>query len=184
MSDDNTTSPAPDAAPAGDGAARPSVPPPVQLLAQYVKDLSFENPNGFESVSNRQSSPQIQVFVDVRTNKLNDDRVEVVLNTRVDAKIDDKQVFLVELAYAGVAATANIPKEHVAPILYIEVPRLLFPFARAIIAQATQNGGFPPLLIQAIDFVDLFRRQIQAARDRMAATKGEAAAADPGTVSH
>jgi len=157
-------------------AARPVV-PPIQIAAQYVKDLSFENPNAPQSLMSAQTAPQVSVNVDVRTNQLNESTWEVVLNIRGDAKAGDSQAFIVELAYAGVVGLNNVPKEHAAPILLIEVPRLLFPFARAVIAEATRNGGFPPLLVQPIDFAELFRRQLQNLRERQQSQGAPAAGA-------
>lgn len=147
-----------------DTGARPAA-PQIQIAAQYVKDLSFENPNAPHSLSAGQQ-PQVSVNVDVRTNQLGENAWEVVLSIRGDAKAGDRQAFIVELSYAGIATLTGVQKEHTAPLLLIEVPRLLFPFARAVIAEATRNGGFPPLLVQPIDFADLFRRQLQTLRDR------------------
>ena len=110
--------------------------------------------------------------VDVRTNQLAERSFEVVLNVKADAKSGEDQAFLAELSYAGVV---NLPEdvkpEHRAPLLLIEVPRMLFPFARAVIAEASRNGGFPPLLIQPIDFADLFRRQLEGLRARAQAAQ-------------
>lgn len=151
--------------PAGDAPPQ-AAPPSLHITVQYVKDLSFENPNAPRSLMATSSPPQVSINVDVRTNPLTESVYEVVLTLRADAKHGENQAFLVELAYGGVVAAANIPKEHLPPILLIEVPRMLFPFARAVIAQATREGGFPPLLVQPIDFADLFRRQVLAERER------------------
>jgi preprotein translocase subunit SecB len=173
----------------GQGSAQGSAtprqgPPPVQIAAQYVKDLSFENPNAPRSLMPGQPAPQVAVNVDVRTNQLEDNTYEVVLNIRGDAKNGDVQAFIVELSYGGVVTLAGIPKEHTAPLLLIEVPRLLFPFARAVIAEATRNGGFPPMLVQPIDFADLFRRQLEVLRSRQASDKtADRAAAAPAAAS-
>jgi preprotein translocase subunit SecB len=145
------------AKPQGTGA------PPIQIASQYVKDLSFENPNAPKSVQGGAPAPQVAVNVDVRTQQLGDNGYEVVLHIKGDAKTGDEQAFIVELSYGGVVMLApNVPKEHVAPLLLIEAPRMLFPFARAVIAEATRDGGFPPMLVQPIDFTDLFRRQVEA----------------------
>lgn len=159
------------------GAAAPkSGAVPIQISAQYVKDLSFENPNAPQSLMGGQTSPQVAVNVDVRTNQISDTTYEVVLNIKGDAKAGDRQAFIVELSYGGVVTLANVAKEHTAPLLLIEVPRLLFPFARSVIAEATRNGGFPPMLVQPIDFADLFRRQLQALK-----AKQQGQAATPAT---
>jgi preprotein translocase subunit SecB len=168
---------------AGQGSTQPRQgPPPVQIAAQYVKDLSFENPNAPRSLMPGQQAPQVAVNVDVRTNQLEDNTYEVVLNIRGDAKNGETQAFIVELSYGGVVTLAGVPKEHTAPLLLIEVPRLLFPFARAVIAEATRNGGFPPMLVQPIDFADLFRRQLDVLRARQAESKAAAAPSASSTV--
>lgn len=140
--------------------------PLIQIQAQYIKDLSFENPNAPQSLRVGVPQPQVSIGVDIRTNTLGEGLYEVVLNLRADAKHGDHQAFLVELAYGGVVAIGNLPKEHLAPVLLVEVPHLLFPFARAVIAQATREGGFPPLMVQPIDFAEMFRRQVMTVRDR------------------
>ena len=168
MADSDTTS-QPAAA-----AAAPQKPPPVQIMSQYIKDLSFENPNTPSVLTPGQPAPQVTVNVDVRTNAVEDNRYEVVLAIKGDAKISDTQAFIVELSYAGLVNTAEVPKEMVAPLLLIEVPRLLFPFARAVIADATREGGYPPMMVQPIDFADLFRRQMDRLRAQQAKS-GEAA---------
>ena len=175
--------PKPDAASAaqpGDGKAqaaqRPGL-PPIQITAQYVKDLSFENPNAPKSLQGGQPPPQVSVNVDVRTNQLEDKTYEVVLHIKGEAKSGDIQSFIVELSYAGVVTLGNVAKEHTAPALLIEAPRLLFPFARAVIADATRDGGFPPMMVQPIDFVELFRRQVETLRSRQGAAAEAPAAA-------
>jgi preprotein translocase subunit SecB len=159
--------------------------PAFQITAQYVKDLSFENPKAPQSLAPGMPSPQVQVNVDVRTNQLAERSYEVVLNVKADAKQNDEQAFLVELSYAGVVTLGeNVQREHTAPLLLIEVPRMMFPFARAVIAEASRNGGFPPLLIQPIDFADLFRRQLEGLRARAQAAQqqggGQTAPAEGG----
>jgi len=148
----------------GDGAKpKAAGGPPIQIASQYVKDLSFENPNAPTSVQGGAPAPQVAVNVDVRTQQLSDNAYEVVLHIKGDAKTGDTQAFIVELSYGGVVTlSATVPKEHIAPLLLIEAPRMLFPFARAVIAEATRDGGFPPMLVQPIDFTDLFRRQVEA----------------------
>ena len=153
-------------APAGNQGQPRQPLPQVQILSQYVKDLSFENPNAPEIYKPGTAQPQVQVNVGVNSRNLEEGRYEVTLNIKADAKSGEQQAFLVELAYAGVAALPNATKEQVPPLLLVEVPRLLFPFARSVIADATRDGGFPPLMVQPVDFVDLFRRQLQALRAR------------------
>ncbi len=152
-------SPQPTATGATEGAARPQV-PPVQILGQYVKDLSFENPNAPGSFRNNQTQPSFSINVDVRTTPMDGETTyEVTLTLRADARVGESHVFLVELSYAGLFALNRVPPDHHRPFLLIEAPRLLFPFARQIIAEITRDGGYPPLLINPIDFLELYRRQ-------------------------
>lgn len=134
----------------------------ITINAQYVKDLSFENPNAPASLLPSQEQPQLDVNVDIQTRSGPDDSYEVTLHIKADAKIGGKQAFLIELAYAGVATLKNLPKEALQPVLLIEVPRLLFPFARNILADVTRDGGFAPLLLNPIDFADLYRRHLMS----------------------
>ncbi len=134
----------------------------LSILTQYVKDMSFENPRAPYGVQ-QGTRPEIQIRVDVRTASLGDDRHEVVLDINVEAKAEDSPVFLVELAYGGLFELANIPADGMQMLLQVECPRLLFPFARRVVADATRDGGFPPLMIDPIDFFSLYRRKMQAA---------------------
>ena len=163
------------AAPTGDGAAQgaPASPGSIQILAQFVKDLSFENPNASQTLVGRTGSPQVTVNVDVRTQTIDETTFEVVLTIKGEAKSGELQAFVIELAYGGLVKLTDLPREQTAAALYVEVPRLLFPFARAVVAEATRNGGYPPLLVQPIDFVALFKRQIEAMRQRQAAAGGD-----------
>ena len=174
MTDTDTTG----AAGNGDGQAQTG--PALQITAQYLKDLSFESPNAVQLMAMRQP-PQVQVQVDVKANPVEGGRqTEVVLHLRCDAKVDDLQAFIIEAEYAAlVVISAALPRERQAAALMIEVPTMMFPFARAIIAEASRDGGFPPLLIQPIDFVSMFRRQIAALRDRVSAGEETPAAAGP-----
>jgi preprotein translocase subunit SecB len=154
-----------DAAPqGGEQDARPNA-LPIVVNAQYVKDLSFESPRAPHSLLPNQPQPQVEIGVDVRTQRLADDVYEVVLSLRGEAKAADATVFIVELAYGGIFTLTGLPAEHVRPVLMIEGPRLLFPFARAIVADTTRDGGFPPLMLNPIDFAELFRRQLAQGTD-------------------
>ena len=132
---------------------------PINVLAQYLKDLSFENPRAPQSLLQGQPAPEVSVSIDIETAQPAENVHEVTLILRVEAKSEDTVVFLAEVSYAGLLALPGLPAEHVRPVLFIEGGRLLFPFVRAIIADATRNGGFPPLLINPIDFADYYRRQ-------------------------
>lgn len=137
---------------------------PLQVLAQYVKDFSFENPNAPQSLMANQPQPQVTINVDVQARLAAEGIYEVLLELRCEAKHADKVAFLAELSYAGLFQLPGVPEEHHAPLLLIEGARLLFPFARAIVADATRDGGYPPLMINPVDFVDLFRRRAAAAQ--------------------
>jgi len=147
------------ATPPGNGAAD------HQLIvnAQYIKDLSFENPRAPHSLLQQKEPPEVQLGVDVKAQALGQDVFEVVLSISAKANAGGDVVFVTELAYAAVVTIRNTPQELVPTLLLVETPRLLFPFARTVIANATREGGFPPLLIHPIDFADLLRRQQAAA---------------------
>jgi preprotein translocase subunit SecB len=145
------------APPPGDGA------PQVFINVQYVKDLSFENPRAPHSLTQTQAAPEVQVGVDVKAQNLGPGLYEVLLTVHADAKAGGERVFLVELAYGAVVTMQNVPEANMPQALLVETPRLLFPFARAIIANATREGGFMPLLLRPIDFAELVRQQQQQA---------------------
>lgn len=134
--------------------------PSLNILAQYTKDLSFENPGAPRSLQSRDTAPAININVNVNANPLSETDFDVVLSLSVDAKDGDKVVFAAELVYGGVFRVTGFPQEHMLPVLFIECPRLLFPFARQIIADATRNGGFPPLMIDPIDFAQMFTQRM------------------------
>jgi preprotein translocase subunit SecB len=138
------------------GATSPS----LTILAQYTKDLSFENPGAPRSLQARDKAPAININVNVNANPLSDTDFDVVLSLNAEAKEGDKTVFHTELVYGGVFRIAGFPQEHMLPVLFIECPRMLFPFARQIIADVTRNGGFPPLMIDPIDFSQMFAQRV------------------------
>lgn len=145
----------------------------IQINAQYTKDFSFENPNAPASLQPKQSPPQIAVNVDVSATKIGEgDLYEVSLKVNADAKSESEQMFLAELTYSGLFTLKGVPAEHVSPMLLIECPRLLFPFARNIISDATRDGGFAPLLIQPVDFAAMYRQTAEIAQ--AAKTEGNA----------
>ena len=146
----------------------------VSVLAQYVKDLSFESPKAPVSLQQRDKAPTINITVNVGARALNDKDFEVNLNLEAKSVVDSETTFQVELQYAGIFRIAGMKQEHLQPFLLIEGPRMLFPFARQIIADAVRNGGFPPLLIDPIDFVGLYRQNM--ARTAQKQSDGGAAA--------
>lgn len=153
---------------------------PIQVNVQYIKDFSFENPRAPMSLQPTEVQPDVEVNVDVNATRLGDTAYEVTLVVTVNAANPDGPLFVTELTYGGLFTLTNIPEEHMGPVLLIECPRLLFPFARAIIADATREGGFSPLLIQPIDFAELFRRTQEQAKAN-AEAEAEAAGSAPAT---
>ncbi|MBV5266156.1 protein-export chaperone SecB [Pinisolibacter aquiterrae] len=140
------------------GAAGEAQAPSLSVLVQYVKDLSFENPNAPNSLAPQQNGPQIDINVNVGAQPLSATEFEVELKLTAKAKLEETVMFNVELVYAGLFRIQNVPEEHLHPFVLIECPRLLFPFARQILADSTRNGGFPPLLLDPIDFVALYQQ--------------------------
>ena len=147
----------------GNGSSPEAAPPAPQLnvLAQYTKDLSFENPNAPRSLAPSQTQPAINIQINVHANNLAENEFEVTL--KIDGKAENagKVMFSFDLAYAGVFRIVNVPKENLHPLVMIECPRLLFPFAREIIATAVRDGGFPPLMLDPVDFVGLYRQNME-----------------------
>ena len=136
-------------------------PPQLNVLAQYVKDLSFENPNAPRSLQQQQQQPKINIQINVNAKPLgNETDFEVELKIEGRAEIPTQFMFGFDLLYAGIFRIQNVPQENVHALVMIECPRLLFPFARAIIADAVRNGGFPPLMIDPVDFVSLYRQRM------------------------
>lgn len=131
--------------------------PPIVINSQYMKDLSFEAPNSPMIFSELQAAPDVEIAVDVQANKLQENVFSIDLKFNVKGHANNKNAFLIELVY-GCVATLNVPEEHIEPMLLIEVPRHLFPFARNIIADTSREGGFPPLMINPIDFVSLYNK--------------------------
>ncbi len=131
----------------------------IHTAAQYIKDLSFENPNAPHVLdSDAQDAPALDMDIGVDTEKVGEDTYEVALSIRAAAMSGRKTIFLVDLTYCGLFSLDNVPEDQVAPILRIHCPMLLFPFARHIVADATRNGGYPPLLINLVDFAQLYQQ--------------------------
>lgn len=135
---------------------------PLTLHGQYIKDLSFENPRAPQSLI-EQKQPQLTLNVNVQTRQFETKTFEVALVIEASAHTPEKEpLFMLELIYAGTVTLGDVPQEAHGPLLLIETPRLLFPFARAIVANATREAGFPPLNIAPVDFVALYRSQLEA----------------------
>ena len=144
----------------GDGAPQVGEQPQVTALAQYIKDLSVENPSA-PQVFQWQEQPQLDVQFNINVNKVADDVHEVVLKIDASARSQSGVHFVIDLSYGGLFALRNVPEEALGLFLLVEAPRLLFPFARQIIAGATQDLGFPPLMLDPIDFAAVFMAQME-----------------------
>ncbi len=149
--------------------------PAVGLISQYVKDLSFENPNS-PAVFQWQGQPQIDVQFNIGASQVGDDAHEVILKIDVKAVSADQTAFQVELAYAGLFGMRNVPEDQVQPFLLAEGPRLLFPFARRVLADTVRDGGFPPLLLEPIDFGALYIQQAEAQNEGIGALEAQGSA--------
>lgn len=151
---DDTDGSAPGTPDAGD----PNQMPPIVINGQYIKDFSFEAPHAPGIFNEIKAPPEVSITVDIEVRRLQNSVYESALSFHIEGRTPDKAAFICELTYCGVA-TVNVPAEHVEPVLMIEVPRLLFPFARAVIGDITRDSGFPPLLLAPIDFVSLYRQR-------------------------
>lgn len=149
--------------PSSPAADTPPDAAPVTIAVQYIKDLSFESPRTPHAFAELNRAPQIEVSVGVKVESLGERHYEVILHIEASAKLGDMPLFLVELDYGGVVALSGVPQESINAVLMIECPRLLFPFARAVIANVTRDGGMPPLMINPVDFVAMYRAQIENA---------------------
>lgn len=140
---------------------QPNAQPPLSVGGQYIKDLSFEAPNTpmvFGLMQKQQ--PDIAVNVDVNAKSLQNNIYEVVLNIKAECRVGETTAFIAELSYGGIF-TIHVPREHLEPVLLIECPRLIFPFARAILADMSRDGGFPPLMLNMVDFVAMYQNQLK-----------------------
>lgn len=168
MSDETAAPPAPE-------GQQPDGQPTMVVNAQYVKDLSFENPNAPNSLMQQKGAPNIEVGIDTSVVKLEGSTFEVTLTVRAEGTSEGANLFLVEAAYAGIFTLGDVAEEYVAPLLYVEAPRQLFPFVRAIVADCVRDGGFPPLLIHPVDFMALFQQRAA----QQATEDGKPGAAEP-----
>ena len=139
----------------------PGQQPSLKILGQYLKDLSFENPNAPLSLAPQQQQPDINISVNVNARNLGPSDFEVELHLDAKATADGKVIFAADLLYAGMFRLENFPANLLHPAVLIECPRMLFPFARQILADATRNGGFPPLMLDPIDFTVMYQRRLQ-----------------------
>ena len=136
----------------------------LRVLTQYVKDLSFENPNAPQSLGPVDEQPAINLRVDVGVKRVADNDYEVALKIGAEAVVKEKPMFIAEVEYAGLFRLMNIPEADLEAVLVVECPRQIFPFARRALADVTRDGGYPPLMIDPIDFVSLYQQR----REQMA----------------
>ncbi len=134
--------------------------PQLNVLGQYVKDFSFENPNAPRSLAPSQEQPQLNVQINVGVGQVSATDYEVTLKLEGKAESQGMVLFAFDLTFCGMFRIQNVPQEHVQPMVMIECPRLLFPFAREIIATAVRNGGYAPLLLDPVDFVSLYHQRL------------------------
>ena len=153
--------------PAPPSADQPQAVAPLTMHGQYIKDLSFVNPRAPQSLI-EQTQPQLTLNVQVTNRQFDAKTFEVALTIEASAQTPEKEpLFMLELVYAGTVSLGELPQEAYGPLLFIETPRLLVPFARAVVANATREAGFPPLNIAPVDFVALYRQQLEANGGRM-----------------
>ena len=130
------------------------------IISQYVKDLSFENPRAPDSIQKMQSSkPDIKISVNINAKKMGEEGYEVSLSISATAKVEKETMFIAELNYGGLFGLRNVPDDQLQPLLLIECPLLMFPYARRIFADAVRDGGFPPIMLDPIDFTALYQQQ-------------------------
>ena len=129
--------------------------------AQYVKDFSFENPNSPKVLIENLGQPDVEINVSVAAKLIGDNQYEVLLNLGAKAIADETTMFLVDLTYAGLVSPQGVGENDINPLIMIEAPRLLFPFARALVSDATRDGGFMPLNIQPVDFVAVYQNNLE-----------------------
>lgn len=147
------------------GAGQPqgqAVQPTIQMVAQYIKDLSFENPNVRKILVERPDNPNLNVEVNVNAEEIGDGLYESVIEFNAKASANDLVFYEMEVSYAGMFKIENMPKDALGPFLLIHCPSLLFPFLRRLIADLTREGGFPPLLLDPLDFAGLYEQRRKA----------------------
>ncbi len=133
---------------------------PLTIGAQYIKDFSFENPNAPHAILNLTQPPEVAMDVDVKVNQFQENSYEVCLTLSANAKSAETVLFMIEIVYAAIVQVdPTLDADYTEKLLLIETPRLIFPFARAIVADSSREGGYPPLLINPIDFVDLYHKR-------------------------
>lgn len=160
----------------GAAAAAPTA-PSVSIQAQYVRDSSFENVAVQKGDGKMDVKPEIQVGVNLDAKKRGDDLFEVILKVSATAKNGEDVMFIAELEYAGIFKIGGVTEAQLHPFLLIECPRILFPFARRIISDMTRDGGYPPLMLDMVDFAGIYRAEVERRRDAAKATDDTAGTA-------
>ncbi|MEE8392949.1 MAG: protein-export chaperone SecB [Rhodospirillales bacterium] len=146
------------------GPEAPQTENPITIRAQYIKDFSFEAPSAPGVLLDMQKTqPDISINIDVKVESAEESKFEVILQIKAKCIVGEKVGFILELVYGGLF-DIKVPAEHMQAVLLIECPRLLFPFARNVLANATRDGGFPPLMLDPVDFAGMFRNQMEAAQ--------------------
>ena len=168
---ENDTAEGAEAAGTGAGAAAQKPQPSVRLLAHFVRDLSFENVGAIKGTP-VEGQPEIKVAVNIEAAGMGENRYQILTKVNATATAKEATRFVVELEYAGIFSVENVPQEHLHPFLFIECPRQLFPFPRRVIADAVRDGGFPPLMLENIDFAALYRQKLDQIRAQKAAEAG------------
>jgi preprotein translocase subunit SecB len=142
----------------GQGAA-PQAQPRLQIITQYIRDLSFENIAAQKGTA-ADGKPEIKVQINLDAQKRAEDQYEVIIRLKIDSRIAETPIFLLELDYAGRFRLENVPNEQLHPLLMIECPRLIFPFLRRVVSDITRDGGYPPINLDTIDFLALYRQEL------------------------
>jgi preprotein translocase subunit SecB len=153
--------------------------PAAGIITQYVKDLSVENPNA-PACYQWNEQPQVDLQFNLGAQKVNDEVHEVEIKITATAKTSKGNLYLIELSYCGLAGIRNLPDEHAHAFLFAEAPRILFPFARQVIAEASQSAGFPPLMMDPMDFGALYQQQLEARAQQQQQAEGEKGAPPAG----
>lgn len=138
----------------------------IQVLGQYIKDLSFESPGAPQSLQGQKTEPKLGLEVNVNAKKIGDDVFETAIVLNADAKSDEGPIYTLELEYGGAFRLAGIPEDQLQPILLVNCPALLFPFVRRLVADITREGGFPPLFLDPIDFAKLFLDNVKRSQQK------------------
>lgn len=144
----------------GNGAeAQKGAEPSIQVIGQYLKDLSFESPKAPASLKSPGDNPNLQIDVNVNVTKLEEQTFESAIQIKAHASNDGGTIYMLEAVYAGAFQVKNLPADALEPVLLINCPTILYPFLRRIISEMTQEGGFPPLLLDPIDFATLYKQR-------------------------